>query len=421
MKIDLKNFSIGKLFQNKRFSVIFSIVAAFVFWMVISINQTPTIERTIANVPVVINTADTAAGDRGLDVVNSSYQQTVSVKVTGPAYVVGSLTAEDILISPSLAGVTAPGEYNLVLYATKDAFASEYSVSSITPAVLTLNFDYIDTKEFTVQPEVVGASAIDGLVAENPVISNSDDITITVKGARSYMEKLATVKAYAEVNAVLSETTTYDADIMLFDKDGNKLNVENYTLSKSKVSVSVPVSKTKTVPLLPIFKNAPADYPSFLKYSLSNTEVTIIGPATTVDAIQSIELSSLDFYEISTSNNSFELTPVLPDGIKLLDNIQAVTLKVDTKSFIEKTFTVSEYLVVNNQTGYKVTLNNSIKNVKICGPRKAVNSITADKLLAVIDLTGKTMGDFTVNVTINCPDNNSIWQIGTYQASIKVK
>ncbi len=415
------NFSIGKLFQNKRFSVIFSLVVAFVFWMVISINQTPTIERTIVNVPVTINTQGTTAGDRGLDVVDSNFQKLVSVKVMGPAYVVGSLTAEDIMVSPSLAGVTEPGEYELLLYATKSSFASEYSVSSITPAVLKLNFDYIDTKEFTVQPEVVGVSAVQGLVAETPIISNADEITVTVKGARSYMEKLATVKAYAEVNAVLSETTTYQADILLFDKDGNKLDNSNFTISKTKVSVSVPVSKTKVVPILPIFKNAPAEYQNFLKYSLSNTEVTIIGPAATVDAISGIELSPLDFNEISTSNNSFELAPLLPDGIKLLDNVQAVTIQIDTKSFAEKTFTVSEYVVVNNQTGYKVSLNGSIKNVKVCGPKRVINSISANDLVAVIDLTGKTMGDFTVNVAITCPANNSVWQIGTYQASIKVQ
>lgn len=415
------NFSIGKLFQNKRFSVIFSLVVAFVFWMVISINQTPTIERTIVNVPVTINTQGTTAGDRGLDVVDSNFQKLVSVKVMGPAYVVGSLTAEDIMVSPSLAGVTEPGEYELLLYATKGSFASEYSVSSITPAVLKLNFDYIDTKEFTVQPEVVGVSAVQGLVAETPIISNADEITVTVKGARAYMEKLATVKAYAEVNTVLSETTTYQADILLYDKDGNKLDISNFTISKSKVSVSVPVSKTKVVPILPIFKNAPSEYQNFLKYSLSNTEVTIIGPAATVDAISGIELSPLDFNEISISNNSFELVPVLPDGIKLLDNVQAVTVQIDTKSFAEKTFTVSEYLVVNNQSGYKVSLNSSIKNVKVCGPRRVLNSISANDLVAVIDLTGKTMGDFTVNVTITCPANNSVWQIGTYQASIKVK
>jgi len=294
-------------------------------------------------------------------------------------------------------------------------------VSSITPAVLKLNFDYIDTKEFTVQPEVVGVSAVQGLVAETPIISNADEITVTVKGARAYMEKLATVKAYAEVNTVLSETTTYQADILLYDKDGNKLDISNFTISKSKVSVSVPVSKTKVVPILPIFKNAPAEYQNFLKYSLSNTEVTIIGPAATVDAISGIELSPLDFNEISISNNSFELVPVLPDGIKLLDNVQAVTVQIDTKSFAEKTFTVSEYLVVNNQSGYKVSLNSSIKNVKVCGPRRVLNSISANDLVAVIDLTGKTMGDFTVNVAITCPANNSVWQIGTYQASIKVK
>lgn len=418
MKLD---FSIGKLFQNKKFAIIFSIVAAFIFWLVIIINQTPNIERTIVNVPVTIDATGTVAGELGLDEVSGSSHRTVSVRVSGPAYIVGNLTAEDILVSPSLANVTAPGEYDLTLNASKNSFAAEYSILSITPAELTLTFDYIDTKEFTVIPMVVGASAVEGLVAQAPVISNSNETTITVKGARSLMQKLDSVTAFVQVNETLSKTTTYEAEIILSDKDGNKLDATKYSLSKNKVNISVPISKTKTVYVVPMFKNAPANYGDFLKYSLSNSEVTIIGPAETIDSIQNIELSQLDFSEISTANNSFDLTPVLPDGVKILDNIPAITLKIDTASFRERTFTVSEYLVINNPSNYTVSLNNSIKNVKICGLRKTINATTANDLVAYIDLTGKSPGDYTVNVIISSKTNASIWQIGSYQASIKIK
>ena len=51
----LKKFSFKKLFYNKRFALTFSVVFAFIFWLVIAIEQNPERERTFNNIPITIN------------------------------------------------------------------------------------------------------------------------------------------------------------------------------------------------------------------------------------------------------------------------------------------------------------------------------------------------------------------------------
>ncbi|MBQ0083275.1 MAG: hypothetical protein KBS52_00705 [Clostridiales bacterium] len=416
----MNKFSLKKLLSNKKFTIVFSVLAAFILWLVIVINQTPNIEGTLTNISVTIDTAGTVAGELGLDEI-SGVSTTVTVKLSGPAYVVGNLTEKDIVVSPSLANVTAPGNYTIPLNVTKLNNQNEFSVVSITPSQLNLTFDYIDTKQIAVTPLVKGVSAVAGLVAEQPVISNADEDKITVKGPRTEMEKIDKAVALVEENEILSETKTYDGEIMLLGKNSEELNKANYSLSASSIKVSVPISKRKTVAVKPDFSNAPANYASFIKYTLSANEVNIIGPAETVDSIKEIKLSSIDFFGISKSSSSFETTPVLADGVKILDNVEKITVKIDTSAFVEKIFTVEKVKAINNEGNFSVTLTAPVKNVKICAPKDIMRTLKAESLYAAVDIGGKKAGEYTAEAAVYSESGASIWQIGSYQASITVK
>ncbi len=420
METNKKTFSFKELFQNKKFLVIFSIVSAFVLWLVVVINQTPTIDRSITNLSVTIDTAGTVAGELGLAEVSGN-QTKVTVKVSGPAYVVANLDESDLVVTPSLVNVTSPGNYVIPLNALKSNPADEFTVVSVYPSQLSLVFDYVDTKQFTVTPAVSGVSAAAGLIAEEAVISSVGDSVITVKAARTQMEKLQSIVAVVNSQEILSETKTFDAQLKLLDKDGKELDASKYTLSITDVKVSVPISKRKTVKVVPDFINAPAGYEEFLKYTLSVKEVEIIGPAQNIDNINEVKLSAIDFYSITKKNSTFNLAPVLPDAVRILDNIESFTLKLDTSDFAETTLTVSRVVAVNNSSGFAVSLNSPVRNVKICGPRSVIRAIKAEELYAEIDLSGKAAGEYNASVVIRSTASSKLWQVGSYQASISVK
>lgn len=417
-----KDFSLRKILNNKKVVIAISIFLAFIFWLGIKMGETPTIDRTISQIPFTLETEGTVVSELGLDEISGITQQTVTVKLSGPAYILNQLTENDISVTASLSEVTKPGEYQLTLSANKKSFGNEYTVVSITPSVITAKFDYIDTKQFVVTPKITGISAVSGLEKGEPVVADVGSDTITIKGPRTEIQKISTVVALAEANETLSETKTYDGMIILYDANSNQLSKDNYSLSTTTVKISQPILKSKTVPIKATFINTPSAYTSTpIPNTLSVTEVSIAGPAETIDTITAVELSPIDFNEISKTKNSFDVALVLPNGVKTVDNVEKVNVKINTGAFAEKSFTVSNIIATGNSQNLTVSLKSSVKNVKMCGPSNAIYSLRAEDLYAVVDLTDKNSGDYIVTVTVKSDKYPNIWQVGTYQATIKVE
>ena len=421
----ITNFSLRKLLYNKKIVTVFSIVIAFVIWLSVVMGQTPTIERTITGIPVVIDTAGTMAAQLGLQEVSGAGNTTVKIKVSGPAYVVSGLDAEDIQVKAVLPEIRQSGTYNNVeLAAVKGG--GDYSVISITPATLNLKFDTVVTLTYdnndddlahNIDISAPGISAETNYERGTP--ATRDIVTIT--GPNEEISKIARVEARISDKEVLKISKTYTTKIVLYSADGTELDKTPYSISNETVEVSVPILKSKMVDVVANFTNAPSGSADFLKYSLSVKRVTLKGPAETVDKIYNLALASLDFSKISLKSNSFDMSFTLPSGVEIQENIEAVTLKIDTSNLAEKTYTVSNISLINNANNYKVSLNGSIKNVKMCGIKSQISALKADNLYAEVDLTDIPTGNHTVTVAIKASNGSTVWQVGSYQASITVK
>ena len=50
-----KRFTLRQLFSNTKFLVVFSIVVAFIFWIVVALEYAPVVENEIKDIPVKID------------------------------------------------------------------------------------------------------------------------------------------------------------------------------------------------------------------------------------------------------------------------------------------------------------------------------------------------------------------------------
>lgn len=408
-----------KLFKNDKFVLVFSLVAAFVLWMVITINENPVRDTTFSDITISVATEGTAAGDLGLDLISIS-SKTASVKVSGPSYLLASLNSNDISVTLPLSDVTEAGSYEIDLTAAS-AKVGGVNIVGITPAKVTAVFDYTDTKEFNVEVEAVGAVAVSGLVADTPTVSSSADATLSITGPRSELAKIYRVVALANVNKTLDSTQSFDANLRLYDAEGKELDKSVYSIPTDVIKITVPILKQKVVDLKVTFSNKPEYYEANdIPYTVSAKKVSILGPATTVDDIKSISLTPIDFDNISSANKQFEVTPILPNGVKLAENIDVVTVTINTSSFKEKVYTVKNFEFKNIENGLSPTAS-SIKNVRIFGPRADMDKLSSADLYAVADLSGKTAGEYTVAVRIYSKKFNTVWQLGTYNVVVTIK
>ncbi len=417
----ISSFSLRKLLNNKRFTIPFSILLAFVIWLVIVTKENPIIDRSFADMTVNVNLDNTIASENGMSMVGDISSQKFTVIARGPTYLINSLKSENFNVYASAASVDAPGEYDLDVVALPVDANQGYEVLKVVPSTVKVSFDYIDTKEFTVKALAEGVTASQGLIAENSVVSGAESDTITIQGPRTLLNKIDSVVAFANVNKTLSESQTFDATIKLYDKNSKELSMENLTLSATKVKVTVPISKKKTVSVKVAFSNLPEGFDtSTLSYTINTKSVTVIGTPETVDKITNISLSAIDISKVDRQNNSFDVSAELPDGVRLLDNIEHFTVKFNVSNYISRKIDVSKFLFKNlnkdlNASGYK------IKNIVVFGPRRAVNNLDTKEVYAAVDLKNKKAGEHTVQVMLGFKEDNNIWALGTYDTSVTVK
>lgn len=440
MKISIPSkLMLRSLLYNKRFTISLSIILSFIIWLVVMINQNPIREHTFNEVSATVSIENTVASEMGLGIVSDVSNQKFTVTVSGPNYIVSSLKADDFSIYADITNVNSAGTYTLNIMGSRNSRKSGYTFTSISPATIDVTFDYIDTKEFTVVPRLVGVSAAEGLIAETPVASTTDQSSITIKGPRSLMNRISSVIAYAEVNKTLTSTQTFASDIILYDEkdsiiyrynsdgkiydeSGAVVSTSYLSLSNTSVNITQPISKKRTVNVAVSFTNMPSGFTiGDISYSIDHTTVTIIGTPDVVDNTSTLTLSAIDFRSISKTSNKFEISPTLPDGVKLLDTIDYFTVSVDTSNYQEAVFNVTDIRVQGVASGLTAKTAYSVKNVKICGPKDLISKIRASDLYATVDLTDKSAGDHTVEAVIKCSKYNNVWQVGTYSTSVTIK
>lgn len=431
-----QSLRIGNLIYKKRFTVILSVIIAFAMWLGITMTQNPIRTQTFTDVTAAISIDGTAAAEMGLGIVSDVASQKFTVTVSGPNYAVSSLKEDDFILSASVVDINSAGTYTLDIVGTSNSSKTGYTFTSINPSTIDVTFDYIDVKEFTLVPKLIGVSASEGLVAETPFVSDSQQNTITVRGPRTTMEKIAYVGTLAEVNKTLDTSQTYDSDIVLYDSndkviyrftseglvyDANNNLITNsfLTLSFSSVKVVQPISKMATVPCKAVFNNLPEGMSdSDVSYKIDHSKVTVIGTPEVVDKLESISLSAIDFRTVSTSSNVFEVSPSLPDGVKLLDSIEYFNVDIDVSNYTEVVLDIKNIRCIGLDDNLKAKTDTRIRNVKICGPKDIIEKIKASDFYAVVDLTDKSAGDHTVEAVIKSDVYKNVWQVGTYSTSI---
>ncbi len=430
---------IKKLFDNKKFAITFSIVLSITIWFVATANRNPVRNQTFSNMNVGLSIEGTVVQEMGLGIVSDYSSQNFSVTVSGPNYIVSSLKADDIILTATVTNVNSAGKYSLDVVGSSNSKKSGYNIVSIEPSKIEVTFDYIDTKEFPVVPQLIGVSAKEGLIAENPVVSNAPESTITIKGPRSVINTIESVIASASVNKTLSSTQTYDTDISLYDDEGkliyeyrtdgkvynaagNEVKNNYLTLSKTSVKVTQPISKKAVLPVKVVFANMPSGLSvNDIPFTVNHDTVSVIGTPEVVEKLSEITLSTIDFRSVSNTSGSFEVSAVLPDGVKFMDNIDVFIVEINTTGYAVKTFNISDVRFTDVKSGLTAKSNSSVRNVKVCGPKKVINSLKVSDLYAEASLEDKSKGEHTVNLTVKSQNYNNIWQVGEYTTTVTVK
>ena len=221
------NFSLRRLIYNDKYLIIFSLVIAIFVWIFASINI-GTDETKIIKVDAPIVLGDEVSNQLGMQYYSLQDSISLSVSITGPKYVIGQVTADDLDVNFDTSSVRRTGEQTIPILVTNSSRTLDFDVTSTYPASIDAFFDVNEVKTFDVGVEFDSNNVADGYVFGNPVLS---DDKVVVSGPQTYVDKVEGIYVDVNFGDDASLTEPYKADCELQVKG---LGIEsNYLTIKS--------------------------------------------------------------------------------------------------------------------------------------------------------------------------------------------
>lgn len=424
----LKKLSLRQLFSNTKFLVVFSILVAFIFWIVVALEYAPVIENEIKDIPVKIDMNNSVPDKLGLQIFGQS-DYTINVTVRGNRYIVGGdlLTADDFEATAQTAYVDSAGKHSLVVKVTAKDANADYEIISKSTDYIEVYFDKYAEKEVEVTPRII--SELDDYTADDYMFDKADIIyetkTVKVSGAQTEVNSITAAYADIPIEKKLTQSETIDASVVL--SNGSDLESKYVKIngeSRLTVPVTLPVYKMQTSAVSVSFKNTPSDYiNSPLLYSISPSRVRVAVLQNGSDTTNSLEIGTIDFANITPSSSSFTFLASNVKTAKFLDGTTSFSVEVNTDGLSTKKLepNINSIMITG---GSGVSAGNvdlsSIGSVTVVGTQTALASVNANMLEVNINLTNIKLeeGDNTVPVTVTLKNSKNCWVSGSYSAVI---
>ena len=408
---------VSKLFNNNIFWAVISLVAALAIWLYMTATQEEEIDVTLSGVQVVFAGEEDLQATRGLVITDVS-TRTVDVTVRGTRLNIGRLAASHlqavIPVSRFNSTSNSTQSYNLVYPDGVDASAVRVVRSS--PSTISFQVTRMDDKIVPVD------AAFTGSVAEGYMLGDIEyePRSITVSGPQSVLETIDRV--YVEVELMdLDATRTVEAPFTLRDADGNEIAKDGLEFDFDTVTVTIPISKVKDVPIYVTLIEGAGATRENTSIKPSESPITIAGDAATVDGINRIEVGPVDL-------TSFELTyegtldVVLPNGVENISGIEEVDVSLEVTGLAVRDFTVTNISDTGLPEGYSAELVTHSLTVRIRGPQDALANLNSSNIRAVADLSNTTAsGTMDIpNVQIVIDGALNCGAVGTYRLTYNI-
>lgn len=423
-------FSLRRLFSNTKFLIVFSVVVAFIFWIVVALQYAPIVENVIKNVPVQIDLENSVPDKMGLQIFGQK-DFTVDISVSGSRYIVGGelLSPSDFEVTAQTAYVNSAGNHMLQLKVTAKDPESNFDIIGLSSDYIEVYFDTLSEKDISVTPRII--TELNSLTDEGFLFDEDEIITNTefvhISGAKTEIDSITDGYIDINIDTKLKETITQDSAVTFVNRLGESVKYitvngsENYTMP-----VTLPVYKVETLPASVAFKNSPSNYlKEPLNYTCypSSVKVAVLQNGSVNDSLQ---VGTIDFNSIDLSSNLFSFDTDEIDDVKILDGTRTVKVRIDTSGLTKAEFEIDSGNIVfeNKDDAMNVQADTSTTGkITVIGSREDILKLNINDIIGSVDydlskLSGKTA---QVPMSVMLKNSNSCWVAGEYTVIAKIK
>ncbi len=369
--------SFGRFLANNKLMMIVSLFLAIALWMVVVSGPANIQDRTIA-ATVTVDLTNTYAHQSGLRVLgNDTFE--VKVNVSGTWSVVSKLDADDIRVRPDLSTVTGAGDVEVPLSVSRNSDVTDYDILSISPRTVTVMCDYWqENVSFKVATDVSALTAEDPTKNQigEPVLDTTSfpDGKVTLSGPQSVIAKIDTIVARVTDKEVLSDMKQFSVPLVALDKEGDEVDLTYCSVSEvptGLVSMTVPLWEQRRIEIGYSLENTPKGFEDMGDLLITEPAfLDVLGPSAELDALekQLVQIGTVDFTMLSTSNDALKFPLVIPSTVRAIDSPEAIIVRLNTENLSEKTIS----FVPSTKN---ITFTGAAKSLKISVPQQTFDDI----------------------------------------------
>ncbi len=402
-----------KILRNWGLKLISLVIAVALWFVAVQVND-PKETRSFSNIKVnLTNTELLEQENKAYEVLENS--DTVRVTVRAPKSVIDTLRASDIVAEADVSKLTEINTIGIA-YSIQNVDI-DLDESSITGNrnVVKLSVEEKKTKWVAIQYNTVGE------VEEGYVVSSvaSDLTMVEISGPQSAVDRVHHAAVEIDVTGAVTDVSA-NFEILLYDADGDRLDISGIYKNNDYVHIDVEVLATKEVPVEVNTTGIPAEgyLPTGAVESSVNT-VLVAGRSYTLANVSKITIPAEDL-DITDRNASLirtvNLKDYLPANVKLADSDfngkATVTVYIEPK--VEKTIQIPDYDIVVMNVPEDLDFEYA--------PHEEPYAVTVSGLAA--DVNPIALGNISVSVDIAAwmaQQQIEVLQPGYYEIPVQVK
>jgi len=413
MKQDKKK----SIYDSKIFWIIFSLVASLALWGYVSSQEPTIITKTLIGVPVQFNGEDTLNEEHGLTISNVA-NSTVNITIRGSRRIIGPLDSSKVVAMLDVSNITASGDMSWSYSLKYPSGTDASSIQIISKSPETINFTVASPKSKTIdiRGEFTGTMA-EGFTADDMVFEPS---TITVSGPDEILDRID----YAWVNLSMynvNSDISKESDFVLIDKNGSEIDKDKLSFSSDTIKVKLPVIQTKEIKLnVELISGAGANA-SNCTVSIEPQLLKIAGDSSKLSNIDQLIIAKINLSDFASVYE--EVIPIdLDESIQNLTGVTEAKVKITVNGLTTKSFTVNNISCSSIPSSINASIITKSLTVTIRGTEAALESLEADKIRVVADLSdyADASGNVSVDAKVLVDGASNVGAIGSYKIQVEI-
>lgn len=384
---------IGSVSNNLGYKLLSLLLAILLWNYVVTTNTSITRSKTVYNLTGTVSGQSTLMTNKlALTESPEDVLSGISVTVEAPQADYSKVSADNIQVTLDLSNVRNTGTQEVPLR----AYTTYGRVRTISPQSLTLQFENLDSRNVAVNSVITGED--EGYWYN---VSRSNPAVLTVSGAASVVQSIASARVTANVDGMYSSTITA-LPYQLLDSSGNEIPQDMLNCSTSSISLNLDIYPCRDIPIS-------ADYESFV------TGTPAEGYTLEAVNIQPESIQVAAEQELLDSLTELFIEPVSIDGATKSFSVKStVTQLSDFKNVSSEQVYVNIDIAEETIEGYvddvKVIFHGKADDliasyeklgVYATGPRSAVEALQAEGMTVNVDVTGLEEGYYLLSPTID--------------------